>query len=270
MTDPARRKPSKVALVTGASSGIGRVFAGRLAAAGYDLTVVARREDALQEQAARLATRTGVTVDVFAADLADRDQRGRVEAHLRERADLTLLVNSAGFGSTGPFVEQDLERETQQIELNVVALARLTHAALAPMIARGKGSIINVSSVAGFQPGPLNATYSAAKAYVTSFTEALYEEVRGTGVRVQALCPGFTRTDFQASAGWSASSVPSFAWMTAEQVVDESLRCLRQGRAVCIPGLQNKALAASTHMVPRAVVRRLSGIVSHRAVTRDS
>src|SRR5262249_10893759 len=145
---------------------------------------------------------------------------------------LDLLVNNAGFGTTGTFVELDPEREEEEIRLNVIALSRLTRAALPALIARGRGAVINVSSMAAFQPAPHNATYGATKAFVNSFTESLYEEVRGTGVRLQALCPGFTRTEFQNRAGIDASGIPGFAWMSAEAVVDASMAALARGDAV--------------------------------------
>jgi len=133
------------------------------------------------------------------------------------------------------------------------------------MVPAGRGGIINVSSVAGFQPGPLDATYAATKAYITNFTEALYEELRGSGVRVQALCPGFTRTAFQQRAGWSQRAVPGFAWQEADDVVEASLRALGRNEAVCVPGWHNKVLVATSTKSPRALVRRISGIFSCRA-----
>ncbi len=186
--------PRRSALVTGASAGIGAAFAEALAREQYDLVLVARRADRLEELAKRLRDARGVAIEVLAADLTDGAGLARVVARVEEGPP-DLLVNNAGHGSFGNFAELDIDREVGEIQLNVVALVRLTRAALPGMIRRGHGAIINVSSMAGFQPMPFNATYGATKAFVNSFTEALHEELRGTGVRVQALCPGFTRTD---------------------------------------------------------------------------
>jgi hypothetical protein len=239
------------------------VFADKLAAEGYDLLLVSRSEPALRSLADRLRGERGAFADVLAADLTQPADLARVE----ERAaagDLDLLVNNAGFGTSGPFAELDPAVEEEEIRLNVVALVRLTRAALPRMIERRAGAIINVSSMAGFQPGPFNATYCATKAFVNSFTEALHEEVRGTGVRVQALCPGFTRTGFQARAGVNSSAIPAAAWMSPEAVVDASLRSLARGEAMCVPGLHNLATVAVAGSLPRALVRRLAGAIGRR------
>ena len=173
-------------------------------------------------------------------------------------------MNNAGFGTTGRFADTDPDREEAEIRLNVVALSRLTRAALPGMIARGAGGIINVSSVSALLPGPYHATYGATKAFVNSFTEALHEELRGTGVRVQALCPGFTRTEFQERAGVTSRSVPSFAWMCPEYVVESSLAALRRGTLVCVPGPVYQLLTALISILPRFLVRSLHGITSRR------
>ncbi|MBI2764766.1 MAG: SDR family oxidoreductase [Chloroflexi bacterium] len=256
--------PKRIALITGASSGIGRCFAERLARDGYDLVLVARDAARLAELAANLRENTGVGVEVMAADLTVPDERGRVEARAAGVPPIALLVNNAGMGTSGRFEALDIDVEEREIELNVIALVRLTHAVLPGMIARKRGAIINVSSVAAFQPGPYNATYNASKAFVSSFTEAIHEEVRGTSVRVQTLCPGFTRTEFQDRAGIDESKVPAAAWMEPEEVVEGSLRALRRGDAVYVPGIHNRALAATTSTMPRAMVRRIAGAVGRR------
>ncbi len=186
-----------VALVTGASAGIGEEFARQVAARGHDLVLVARDRARLEALAKELADVHGANAVVFPADLTDPQQLAEVEARART---VDMLVNNAGFGTFGTFHELDLEAEVREVQLNVVALIRLTHAAAGPMAARGNGSILNVSSLAGFQAAPMNATYSATKAFVTSFTEAVHEEMKGKGVSVSVLCPGFTRTEFQERA----------------------------------------------------------------------
>jgi short-subunit dehydrogenase len=252
-------KSRRRAWVTGASSGIGAAFARRLARDGFDLALVARSRGRLEKLAGELRGGGTIACDVVPADLT-------VAAHLQRVADLVAgdgalerMVNNAGFGTAGAFARLDAQREEEEIRLNVVALTRLTRAALPGMIERGRGAVINVSSMAAFQPAPLNATYGATKAYVNSFTEALYEELRGSGVQVQALCPGFTRTEFQERAGIDVQGIPSFAWMSAEDVVDASLAALKSGEVICVPGAGNRLLAAAASAMPRAVVRRIIG-----------
>jgi short-subunit dehydrogenase len=247
------------ALVTGASGGIGAAFAARLAQEGYDLVLVARRRVRLEAEAKRLRKEAGVAVGIVVADLSDPANLKRVAQKVGAERRLDLLVNNAGFGTTGAFARLDPDREEEEIRLNVVALVRLTRAALPNMLARARGAIINVSSLAAFQPGPYNATYSATKAFVNVFTEALHEELYGTGVRVQALCPGPTRTGFQKRAGIDTSQFPSFIWMTPDAVVDASLAALERGEVVCVPGLANRTLAGITGAVPRSLVRRVAG-----------
>ena len=184
------------ALVTGASSGIGEAYARLLAAKGHDLVVVARNEEKLRS----LEKELRVSVEVLPADLADAGELALVEKRAAEGVD--LLVNNAGFGTTGRFHELPLDKEDEEIRLNVTAVMRLSHAALPSMLAKGSGGIINVSSIAGFQPAPGNATYCGTKAFVTSFTQALAEEVRGTGVRVQVVAPGATKTEWQMRANY--------------------------------------------------------------------
>lgn len=247
------------ALVTGASAGIGAAFATRLARDGYDLVLVARDEKRLQARADTLQREYGVGAQVVRADLTRPDECARVEK--LAAAGLDLLVNNAGFGTFGAFHELDIEREEEEIRLNVVALVRLTHAALRPMVRKQRGAIINVSSLASFQPMPYNATYGATKAYVTSFTEALAEELRGTGVRVQALCPGFTRTEFQERAGLHVSSIPGFLWMTPDDVVNASLAALERGQVIVVPGTSYKVMALLTGWLPRPLTRRVAGTI---------
>ncbi len=251
------------ALVTGASVGIGAAFARRLARERYDLIIVARNQERLDELARELRKEHGGEVEVLPADLTDPPELRIVEKLVAD-TDLDLLVNNAGFGTVGSFARLDIAKEEEEIRLNVVALTRLTRAALPGMIARRRGSIINVSSMAGFQPAPYNATYGATKAFVNSFTEAIHEELRGTGVVVQALCPGFTRTEFQERAGIDVSGIPSFAWMTPDAVVDASLSALRSGDVVCVPGFANRAVATLTGAIPRSLARRVAATLGKR------
>lgn len=246
------------ALVTGASSGIGAAFAQALAAQEYDLVLVARRHDALKALATRLRDRWDVSVEVLVADLTNAADLRAVEAVLAANP-FALLVNNAGAASVGRFARLEPDAEEALVRLNVVALVRLTRAALPGMIERHQGTIINVSSIAAFVPARFSATYSATKAYVNSFTEALHEELRGTGVRVQLLCPGFTRTEFPERAGADASRIPSFAWMAPETVVDASLAALRRGTLICVPGGANRTLVTLLRLLPRRLMRRLTG-----------
>lgn len=251
-----------IALVTGASAGIGTVFAQRLANDGYDLVLVARDWERLEKLAAELPTE----VEVLAADLTDVDELRKVEARCRDEArPLDLLVNNAGFATAGPFAELELDGEEREIRLNVIALVRLTHAALRGMVGRGRGGIINVSSLASYQPGPYNATYAATKAFVTSFSHAVHEEVRGKGVTVTVSCPGPTRTEFAERAELQGMMGPDFLWQDAEPVVDTALRDHRRRAAVSIPGIHNKVAAALSSTLPGGITRKIAGLVMSRA-----
>lgn len=263
---PTGRNVPRRALVTGASAGIGKAFAEALAADRYDLVLVARNRERLEELARTLEHTHAVSVEVDPADLTEAAALGKIEARIAADPQLDLVINNAGFGTVGPFAELDADGEEQEIRLNVVALVRLTRAALPQMIARKSGSIINVSSLAAMQPGPANATYAATKAYVNSFTEALHEELRGTGVYVQALCPGFTHTEFQDRAGVDKNEVPAIAWMSAEAVVEASLAAMRRRQLICIPGVLNRLMATLVGLSPRALVRWVVGRGATRLV----
>jgi len=250
------------ALVTGASSGIGRAIAVRLAAGGSDLVVVARRRERLEELARELESAHGVKVEVLVADVTDPVQLATVEARLRAGAPpVDLLVNNAGLGAQGDFADIALEWQESQIRLNVLAPVRLSHAALESMLNRGGGGILNVSSIAGLQPMPHLATYAATKAYLSSFSHALHEEVRGRGVTVTALLPGFTRTEFHEAAGMSRSMVPGPAWMSADTVARAGLRAVGRGRAQCVPGLGYRVVGAVSAATPWWVSRRILAAV---------
>jgi len=250
-----------IALVTGASSGIGRAFAVALASRGHDIVAVARNETSLKELAATVDT----DVEVLAADLTDGTDLARVETRLADDvAPIDLLVNNAGYGTSGRFAELPVDREENEVALNVVALMRLTHAAVGPMTRRGRGGIIQVSSISGLAPTPGVATYAGTKAFVVNFGLSLREELRGTGVKTTVLCPGFTRTEFQQRANYDTSGLPSFLSQSSEQVVAAALRALETNKALCIPGAHNKAAYVLTKVLPdsivRVVARRFSGI----------
>lgn len=255
------------ALVTGASAGIGAAFAERLARDAYDLILVARRRERLDEIAEKLARAHERRVSVLAADLTTGEGVRSVEARIANEPALELLVNNAGFGTNGAFADLDRDGEEEEVRLNVIALLRLTHAAVGAMRARGHGSVINVSSLAGFQPAPFNATYGATKAFVNSFSHGLAEELRGTGVRIQLLCPGFTRTEFQEVAGVPTGDIPEFAWMSADDVVAASLEGLRKSELLVIPGAGNKVMGAMFRVMPTAVARRLGGALLRRTLS---
>ncbi len=237
------------ALITGASSGIGAVFARQLAARGHALILAARRADRLEALATELRQQHNITAEVLTADLACLSDLERVEHRLTNTNDLTLLINNAGFGTRGSFDQVEFARHLGMIDVHVIATVRLTHAALPGMKARGRGAIINVSSLAGFVPRKGSATYGATKAYLNSFSQALGEELRGAGVKVQALCPGFTYTEFhdtRAMEGFSRSEIPKMFWMSAEEVVAHSLAALERNQVICIPGLRNRVLKVAT------------------------
>ncbi len=249
-------------MVTGASSGIGETFARRLARDGFALILVARRHDQLEHLARELGG-----AETLAADLTLEEDLARVEARIASATDLELLINNAGFGSRGRFWEAPLEGQDRMHRLHVLATMRLTRAALAGMVPRGRGSIINVSSVAGFGQSPGNVSYCATKTWMNSFTEGLALELRvaGSPVRVQALCPGFTVTGFHDAMGMSREAIPSWLWMRAEDVVDASLRGLERGRLFVVPGAIYKVVVAFEKVAPRWLRSAATVRVARRA-----
>jgi short-subunit dehydrogenase len=245
---------SETALVTGPTAGIGHAFAQQLAARGFDLVLVARDEQRLQKVAAELRAAYGVAAEVLAADLTDREQLGWVEARLADPArPVELLVNNAGFGLKGRFLDNSADTETLMLEVLVTAVLRLSHAALGPMAERGHGGVINVSSVAAFLP---RGTYAAAKAWVNSFSEWAAQEYRPQGVRVMSLCPGFTKTEFHERMNVGRGSAPDFLWLDADKLVATALADYDKGRVYSIPSVQYKAIAALSRAVPTGLLQR--------------
>jgi short-subunit dehydrogenase len=258
-----------LALVTGASAGIGLCFAERLAEMGHDLILVARRRDRLEDLARRLGADYGADVEVQPADLTDTAELRKIEDRIAAEPRLSLLLNNAGFGTVGLFQDVEPDRLEAEIRLNVLALSRLARAAVGPMVERGAGTIINVSSGAGFQPGPWFANYSATKAFVTSLSEALAGELEGTGVRVQVLCPGPVTTEFAEVAGGDEENVPAMLVQTPEQVVEASLAALEKNQVVCTTSAFIGFSAALSSLLPRGVSRRLGLALARRTFVRD-
>lgn len=255
------KAPFSHALVTGASSGIGEAIAHKLGKAGVGMVLVARRKERLDGLAARYPN-----VEVLAADLTTAEGLDSVLARLGDTTlpVVELVVNNAGFGTSGSFSAADPERLSREISLNINALTRISHEAIRQMQPRGRGYLLNVSSIASFQPGPDLAVYAATKAFVTSLTQALHEELRGSGIRVTALCPGLTHTEFQSISNTSGleSSFPEFAWMSADDVARDGLRAVAVGKAICVPGLVNKSLATVSTFTPRGIARRIAGLAT--------
>ena len=225
------------AVVTGASAGIGAIYADRLARRGYDLILVARNEEKLAKAARRVAGATGRSVEVVATDLNARADLKRLETLLATRAGVTMLVNNAGVGAVAPLLESDVDLMEEMIDLNVTALTRLTYAAAPAFVARGGGTIINVASAVAIGPEILNGVYGATKAFVLAFSLSLHKELAGKNLRIQAVCPGATATGFWSVAGGSLDTLPGEMVMPADDLVDAALAGLDQGELVTIPSL---------------------------------
>ncbi len=247
------------AVVTGGTAGIGWAFARRLATLGHDIVLVARDAARLEERAAELRSVHGVQVEVLAADLSDRSDLQRVADRVgSSTSPVDLLVNNAGFGLKTAFTQGPLADEERMLDVLVRAVLVTSHAAALAMRERGRGAIINVSSVAGF--APTMGTYSAAKSWVTAFSEGLSQELVGTGVAVVALCPGYVRTEFHQRAEMGMKGLPELAWLDADELVEVALADLRKGRSVSVPSKRYKAVSVVLRHAPRAVVRRASGV----------
>ncbi len=249
--------PSSTALVTGASAGIGADIARELAKRGQGVTLAARREDRLRELADELTSEHGVKVEVIAADLSEPAGRERLVKEIQE-ADLTVevLINNAGFGSAGLFHGLDQDAERRMVRTNIDALHDLTSEYIPAMVGRGRGAVLNVASVAGFQPLPRQATYGATKAFVLSFSQALHDDLRDTGVTVTVLCPGATKTEFMAVADFEeeADKAPGFLWMSSADTAKAGVEGLEKGKREVIPGPVNQFGAFTGRMTPRSLI----------------
>lgn len=252
-----KTQPRQTAVITGASGGIGEAFARKLAASGYDVILVARSADKLHELAQALATAHGITATGLPYDLTQPEAAQQLYRALQEQAlTVDLLINNAGYATYGKFQEAELQKELNMIQLNITTLVDLTHRFLPGMVERRRGRILNVASTAAFQPGPLMAVYYASKAFVLSFSEALANELEGTGVTVTALCPGPTASGFQARAAMEESKLVQRGLMRVEDVVEQGYQGLLAGETVVIPGLANQFGAFATRFFPRKLVTR--------------
>lgn len=254
-------RPDSTALITGASSGIGEAIARGLARRGHGVTLVARRAERLRALAEDLTAERGVRAESVVVDLSDPAERDRLQHRLSELGlTVEVLVNNAGFGGFGPFVERQREREVEMVRLNVEAVVDLEARFLPAMVERDRGVVINVASTAGFQPLPENATYAATKAFVLSHGEAVHEELRGSGVSVTTLCPGPVRTEFAAvaGAGKAEDRAPDMVWMSAEAVAKAALDAADRGKRTVVPGLLNRAGSLAGQHSPRALSLRLT------------
>jgi hypothetical protein len=249
-----------LALVTGASAGIGSAYARRLAARGYDVLLVARRVARLEESAAELTRRYGVRAEAWPADLTQDADLKALEDRIAREEQLEFLLNNAGFGARGLFYESPVEIQDAMHRLHVIATLRLAHAALRKMMARGKGAIVNVASVAAFICRPGNTSYYSTKAWVNCFTEGLYLELKQahSPVRVQALCPGYTLTEFHDVIGFDRKQIPATWWTPVEQVVDASLKGLQRGKLFVVPGWRYKLIVSLLRLMPRSLLHATS------------
>ncbi|MGY5778499.1 SDR family NAD(P)-dependent oxidoreductase [Rhizobium sp. LEGMi135b] len=246
------------ALVTGASSGIGAVYAHRLAHRGYDLILVARNEERLSAIAERLRTETGRKVEVIAADLGSQNDLRRIEHVLKTDEAITLLVNNAGFGGAGPLLDSDVDRMQQMVDLNVTALMRLTYAAVPGFVKRGGGSVINIASIVAISPELLNGVYGGTKAFVLAFSQSLKHELADKNIRIQAVLPGATATEFWAVAGVPVEHLPSEIVMSSEDMVDAALVGFDLGELATIPALEDVELQNAYENARQALKPNLS------------
>lgn len=265
--------PDDTVLITGASAGIGTELARQLAARGHNVTLVARRQERLAELAQELRLSNGIAADVHACDLGDDAARsGLIETLRSGDRQVAAVCNNAGYGSFGKFYELDLAKEDAMVRLNVLALHELTGAFLPEMVRRGSGAILNVASVAAFQPIPLNATYAATKAFVHSFSEAVHAELTGTGVSCTSLCPGPVATEFGEVAGVGdiESQMPSFMAQSAADVARSAIDAMLKGKRSVFPGMGPRAAAFGGRFVPRSALLPVVTRLGARALSRGS
>lgn len=247
------------ALVTGATAGIGAAFARRLAADGFDLVLLARDAERLEQAADAYRTTHGIEVEVLPADL--NTGVGLAKAEQRAADGVDLVVNNAGFGQRGDFTDTELSEELAMLRVHCEAVLRLTRAALPGMVERGRGGVINVASVAAFFP---RGSYSASKAWVVTFSESACQQAAGTGAHVMALCPGWVRTEFHERSGMDTSGIPAAMWLDADQFVDAAIRDFRRGVPVSVPDIRYKAMVGMGRVLPRRLVARLSARAGSR------
>ena len=252
------------ALVTGASSGIGAAYARRLAREGYNVVLHGRRRELLREICDSLVKEHGIRAEFVCAELGDPEGIRSIEETIARIPDLTFLVNNAGSSTIEPFHEETVESQEEMIRVHALAAVRFAHAALATMVPRRAGTIVNVASVAAFVVAPGSAVYCAVKGFLVSFSESLHLELGGSGIRVQALCPGFTRSDFHGRLGYAVNEKFFRGFLTAEEVVEASLRDLERGKIVSIPRLKYKITAVVPRLLPRPIFYRIVGLYRRR------
>jgi short-subunit dehydrogenase len=260
---------TKTAVITGASSGIGAAFARRLARDGFSLVLQGRRRELLESLCAGLESAHGIKAEYVTAELSDPQELLALEKKVAEIPDLEILVNNAGFGLVREFHRESVEEQERMIRVHLIATIRLTHAAISGMLRRGHGSIINVSSVAGYLVAPRSNVYAATKAFLNSFSESLHVELHGKGIRIQALCPGYTKTDFHPRLGLSTSRRVIFSFMPPERVVDASLRALSRHTVICVPGVGYKFAAVAGRLAPRHMMYWLANIARKTSLAKS-
>ena len=252
---------NKTALITGATSGIGAVFAKRFAARGYDLIITGRRNNLIAKTADDLKTNYNTRVNVIIAELSDDKDIESLVSTIKNTGNLEVLINNAGFGKKNNFLEEDIITYEKMVKVHCLTTMKLTYSALPVMIKNKKGTIINVSSMAAFFPLPKSSVYSATKSFINIFSESIHLELKGTGVRIQALCPGMTRTDFHTRIGMDPSEVYKDRGMakamTPEEVVDISLKCLEKNRVICIPGSNNKFISILPRILSKSQIYKI-------------
>ncbi len=250
----------KTAIITGASSGIGAEYTRQLAQMNCDLILVARRKEKLEALVEELVQKYGINrskIDIFVADLSVQEDIMRLSKYIESKPDLDLLINNAGFGIDETFPVKDLKRQMDMITVHVTATVQLTNSALLGMIQRKHGYIINVSSVAAFYPMPGNITYSSTKCYLTYFSEGIQNEILGNGIYIQALCPGFTVTEFHQNLQRDRYRPPRLLWMQSQDVVNESLKSLESGKVIIVPGIMNKVVVFLMQLYLVRIIMRI-------------